>query len=141
MLVCGLGFLCAAHAASRAFVLNKTCSFVDAKPHRWVLIIFGAAFVWQLVGVELAFLVAGDVLAYVELVAAVSLISANARFKAVKAAVAARLRPMKAGLMLAARVTLRALARPRTRRTKDRQSPDKGSNETGFLGAGLIGAS
>jgi hypothetical protein len=132
LLICGLGFLCAAHAPSRAFVLDKTCSFVEAKPHRWVLIIFGAALVWQLVGVELAFLVAGDVLAYVELLAAVSLISANARVKAAKEAVAARLRPMKAGLMLAISVVHRSSGLRRSPRTKSRRLPDKEPDEAGI---------
>lgn len=132
LLICALGFLCAAHAPSRAFVLNKTCSFVDAKPYRWVLVIFGAALVWQLVGVELAILVAGDVLAYVELLTAVSLISANARFKAAKEAVAARLRPMKARLMLAISVARRSSGLPRTRKTKSRCLPDKEPDETGI---------
>ena len=132
LLICVLGFLCAAHAPSRAFVLNKTCSFVEAKPHRWVLIIFGAALVWQLLGVELAFLVAGDMLAYVELLAAVSLISANARFKAAKDAVAARLRPIGASFMMAARVVRRSPSQARTRRTASRRPPDKEPDETGI---------
>lgn len=132
LLICVFGFLCAAHSPTRAFVLNKTCSFVDAKPYRWVLIILGAALVWQLVGVELAILVAGDVLAYVELLAAVSLISASARFKAAKAAVVARLGPMKAGLMLAISVARRSSSLPRSRKTKSHRSPDKEPDETGI---------
>lgn len=63
---------------------------------RVVLIVIGAAFLWQLVGVELALLMAGDVLAYVEVVAAVSLIAARTRLGPVRAALAVRVRRVAA---------------------------------------------
>lgn len=63
---------------------------------RIVLIVIGTAFLWQLVGVELALLMAGDVLAYVEVVAAVSLIAARTRLGPIRAALAVRVRQVAA---------------------------------------------
>ena len=102
LLACGLALVCAAHGPSRRLVIDKTCAFVDARPHRWLLIILGAGLLWHLVGVEMALLMAGDVLAYVELVTAVGLITANARLAPVKAAVKARVIAVRA--WVAARV-------------------------------------
>lgn len=100
LLACSLAMVCAAHGPSRNFVVEKTCRFVDARPHRWLLIIVGAALLWQLVGVEMGLLMAGDVLAYVELVTAVGLMRANARLAPIKAAVKARLAAFRVRLAM-----------------------------------------
>ena len=55
------------------------------------MILIGAMMLWQLVGVELALLMAGDVLAYAEVLAAVSLIAANTRLAPVRARLVRRL--------------------------------------------------
>lgn len=95
LLSCGLALICAVHEPSRTIVVMKTCAFVLARPHRWLLIVVGAGLLWQLVGVELALFMAGDVLAYVELVTAVGLISAKARLAPLLTAVNARLTALR----------------------------------------------
>jgi len=129
LLACGLALVCAAHEPSRRLVIAKTCAFVDARPHRWLLIIFGAGLLWQLVGVEMALLMAGDVLAYVELVTAVGLITANARLAPVKAV--ARARVVAVRTWVAARVV--RLRTPRRIRTG---KPRRSAGEDGDGAAG-----
>ena len=108
-----LAVVCAAHRPSRNLVTGPLTRFVEGRPHRWLLIGLGAALLWQLVGVELALLLAGDVLAYVELMAAVGLISANARLAPVKAAVRARVQRVQAGIGIAANRFARSVRAPR----------------------------
>lgn len=77
----------AAHRPTHDRVIETAHWAVSGGVLRAGLITLGAALIFQLVGLELAVLIAGDVLAYVELLAAVSLMAANARFKAIKARV------------------------------------------------------
>lgn len=113
-----LAVVCAAHRPSRNLVTGPLTRFVEGRPHRWLLIGLGAALLWQLVGVELALLLAGDVLAYVELMAAVGLISANARLAPVKAAVRARVQRVQAGIGIAAHRFARSVRAPRRSRPR-----------------------
>jgi hypothetical protein len=55
---------------------------------RLALVVVGVALIWQIVGLELALLAAGDVLAYVEVLAAISIMSAQVRLVAAKRVVA-----------------------------------------------------
>lgn len=82
---------CAVNAGVRDRVMGKVLWAMSGSGLRVVVIVIGAAFLWQLVGVELALLMAGDVLAYVEVVAAVSLIAANTRLRPIKARLVERL--------------------------------------------------
>ena len=113
-----LAVVCAAHRPSRNLVTGPLIRFVEGRPHRWLLIGLGAALLWQLVGVELALLLAGDVLAYVELMAAVGLISANARLAPVKAAIRARVQRVQAGISIAAHRFARSVRAPRRSRPR-----------------------
>jgi len=84
----GLTALVAAvHRPTHDRVIEKAHWALSGGVLRVGLITLGAALIFQLVGLELAVLIAGDVLAYVELLVAVSMIAANARFKAIKARV------------------------------------------------------
>ncbi|WP_298745655.1 hypothetical protein [uncultured Brevundimonas sp.] len=87
---------CAVDAGVRDRVMAGVLWAFSGSGLRAVVIVIGAAFLWQLVGVELALLMAGDVLAYVEVVAAVSLIAARTRLGPVRAALAVRVRRMAA---------------------------------------------
>lgn len=79
-----------AYAASADFqrwVRERLSTMFDGSRLRVVLILIGALLIWQFIGMEMALLMAGDVLAYLEVVAAVGLMAANTRFVAFKAAV------------------------------------------------------
>lgn len=86
---------CAVNAGVRDRVMDKVLWAVSGSGLRAVVIVIGAAMLWQLVGVELALLMAGDVLAYVEVLAAVSLIAAHRRLRPVKARLVERLDPVR----------------------------------------------
>ncbi|MDY6923946.1 MAG: hypothetical protein SWI22_08315 [Pseudomonadota bacterium] len=83
---------CALDAGVRQRVMAGTLWAFSGSGLRVVAIVIGAAFLWQLVGVELALLMAGDVLVYVEVVAAVSLMAARTRLGPAQAALAMRVR-------------------------------------------------
>ncbi|MFN3932409.1 MAG: hypothetical protein ACK4JY_11740 [Brevundimonas sp.] len=83
---------CALDAGVRERVMAGTLWAFSGSGLRLVVIVLGAAFLWQLVGVELALLMAGDVLAYIEVVTAVSLMAARTRLAPVKAALVVRMR-------------------------------------------------
>lgn len=80
-----VGMACSAHRPSRAFVTAKMDEAFSGSRVRSLIIVFGAVMMVQILPMELALLMAGDVLAYVELVAAVSLISGRARWPVLKA--------------------------------------------------------
>ena len=80
-----VGMTCSAHRPSRRFVMEKMGEAFSGSRIRSLIIVFGAIMMIQILPVELALLMAGDVLAYVELVAAVSLIAGRARWPVVKA--------------------------------------------------------
>lgn len=116
LFLCGLALACAAHGPSRDRVMQMIGKVLAGSTLRLVLIAVGVALIWQLVGIELAFLMAGDVLAYVEVVAAVSLIAANTRLAPIRARVARQIQalgealsPRRVGIGRA----VRAIRRPR----------------------------
>ena len=76
-----IAFGCAVNTGVRDQVMSKVMWTFSGSGLRAAVIVIGAMMLWQLVGVELALLMAGDVLAYVEVLAAVSLIAANTRLK------------------------------------------------------------
>lgn len=98
LFLCGLCLACAVHQPSRTRVMEGVGKVLAGSTLRLILIVVGVALIWQLVGIELAFLMAGDVLAYVEVVAAVSLIAANIRLAPIRAQVAGRVRALGANL-------------------------------------------
>ena len=85
----------AVNAGVRDRVMAKVLWALSGSGLRAVVIVIGAAMLWQLVGVELALLMAGDVLAYVEVLAAVSLVAANTRLRPIKARLVERLRRVR----------------------------------------------
>lgn len=83
---------------------------------RSALILFGALMLIQLLPVELALLAAGDVLAYVEVVAAVSLIAANTRLKPLARAMTVRMQAIILRLRPRPMIARQARTRPALRR-------------------------
>lgn len=81
---------CAVHAGSRRQVMTAAGRAFSGSTLRTVVIVFAAASLIQFLPLELALFAAGDVLAYVELMAAVGLITANARFLALRQSAGAR---------------------------------------------------
>tara|TARA_R110002167_G_scaffold189490_2_gene391624 strand:- start:473 stop:976 length:504 start_codon:yes stop_codon:yes gene_type:complete len=100
LFLCGLCLACAVHGPSRDRVMRMIGKVLAGSTLRLVLIAVGAALIWQLVGIELAFLMAGDVLAYVEVVAAVSLIAANTRLAPIRAGMVRRIEAVRAELSI-----------------------------------------
>jgi hypothetical protein len=119
-----VGLACAAHRPSRAFVTDKLVEACGGGRIRSLVIVFGAVMMIQILPMELALLMAGDVLAYVEVVAAVSLIAGQARWPLFKARV---MRFVHAGV---ARVTTGVWRRPvaRARRVGLRRRPSRSSS-------------
>ncbi|WP_339914002.1 hypothetical protein [uncultured Brevundimonas sp.] len=115
LFLCGLCLACAAHGPSRDCVMQMIGKVLAGSTLRLVLIAVGVALIWQLVGIELAFLMAGDVLAYVEVVAAVSLIAANTRLAPIRAGIVRRIEAVHAELSIrlsGVRRSVRAIRRP-----------------------------
>ena len=109
---------CAVNAGIRDRVMGKVLWALSGSGLRAVVIVIGAAMLWQLVGVELALLMAGDVLAYVEVLAAVSLIAANTRLRPIKARLVERLDPVRRAVVIRfvrASRAIRAIRPPRPR--------------------------
>ena len=126
--LCGLSLACAAHGPSRDRVMQAIGKVLAGSTLRLVLIAVGAALIWQLVGIELAFLMAGDVLAYVEVVAAMSLIATNARLAAIRTDIVRRIAAVRAGLSIpwsGVRRSVRAVRRPgrKPSRADDAEGP------------------
>ena len=113
--------VCAIHRPTHEAVMAKGRWAVSGGAVRAGLIVFGAALIFQLVGLELALLMAGDVLAYVELVTAVGLIAARTRLGPVKAQMRQAVVELMTRLRPAARSRVRAgrVRRPRLSRTDD----------------------
>ena len=100
-----VGLACAAHRPSRLFVTAKMGEAFNGSRVRSLIIVFGAILMIQILPMELALLMAGDVLAYVEVVAAVSLISGRARWPLLRA------RLEQAGSRVAAVIQRQSVAR------------------------------
>jgi hypothetical protein len=107
---------CAVNTGIRDRVMDKVLWAFSGSGLRAVVILTGAMMLWQLVGVELALLMAGDVLAYVEVLAAVSLIAANTRLGPLKARLVERLDPLRRKIVIPfarASRAIRAIRPPR----------------------------
>lgn len=118
------GLACAAHRPSRVFALEKANAAFSGSALRTVAILTGALLMFQLMPFELALLMAGDVLAYVEVLAAVSLIAAHARLSLIKV----RLR--SAAAVAVVRVWRRPVARARRLASRLRR-PARPASEDG----------
>lgn len=92
------GLTCSAHRPSRLFLMEKLDEAFSGSRIRSLIIFFGAIMMIQILPVELALLMAGDVLAYVEVVAAVSLIAGQARWPLLKARVKSRVQAVLGGV-------------------------------------------
>lgn len=75
----GVALAGAAHSGSRAQVIGVALRLLSGGALRTAVVVMGALMLIQLLPIELALLMAGDVMAYVEVLAAVSLIAANTR--------------------------------------------------------------
>lgn len=126
LFLCGLALTCALHRPSRKFVMEKAGKAFSGSTLRLALIVVGAMLIWQLVGIELALLMAGDVLAYVEVVAAVSLIAANTRLAPMKARLKQRLDALRLGVVIRLRAAPRSIRAPRPPR---RNAPPAGDSD------------
>ncbi|WP_395944303.1 hypothetical protein [Brevundimonas sp.] len=87
----GVGLTCAVHGGSRRLVLESGLRLLSRGVLKTLLIVFGALMLIQLLPLEIALLMAGDVLAYVEVVAAVGLIAANTRLRVIRTVVTEKL--------------------------------------------------
>lgn len=100
---------CAVSAGSRRQVMTAAGRAFSGSTLRTVVIVFAAASLIQFLPLELALFAAGDVLAYVELMAAVGLITANTRLSALRQSAATRF----AHAIVKVRQGLRPMARAR----------------------------
>lgn len=106
VLAAGLCAMCGADAGARTRTMRGLGWTFSGPAWRSALIIGGALMLIQLLPAEMALLLAGDILAYVEAIAAVSLIAANTRLRALIDPVRAR-----AARVIATTVRLRPGAR------------------------------
>lgn len=81
---------CALHTGSRRLVVGATLRLMSRGALRTAIIVIGAVMLFQLLPLEMALFMAGDVLAYVEVLAAVGLIAANARVRVIRGMVGAK---------------------------------------------------
>lgn len=127
-LVLAICVACVADGAARERVARVVGWTFSGSALRTVLIVGGALMLIQVLPAELALLAAGDVLAYVEVAAAASLIAANTRLRPLVQAMTA---PVRA---LAARLLRRPVARQaRTLRlTARRKAPPADGDGAGW---------
>ena len=90
LLIGALALICGVNADARRWTTGKLSWALSGSSLRLVLVMIGVMMLWQTVGLELALFAAGDVLAYLEVLTAVSLMTAQARLAPVKAAMARR---------------------------------------------------
>lgn len=107
--------LCDINPGARRWVMDKLSWAFSGSSLRLVLVMIGVMMLWQTVGLELAMFAAGDVLAYLEVLTAVSLMAAQARLAPIKAAMSRRF----SELMRRVRLRLRR----RTRRIRPKTPP------------------
>lgn len=88
-IVC-VGLACTLHSGSRRLVVSTTLRLLSRGALRTAIIVLGAVMLIQLLPLELALFMAGDVLAYVEVLAAVGLIAANARVQVIRGMIEAK---------------------------------------------------
>lgn len=106
--------LCNINQGVRRWVTDKLSWAFSGSSLRLVLVMIGVMMLWQTVGLELALFAAGDVLAYLEVLTAVSLMGAQTRLAPIKAVMARRLAAVLQPLRrLKPRIRMRRI-RPRT---------------------------
>lgn len=108
--------LCDINPGARRWIMDKLSWAFSGSSLRLVLVMIGVMMLWQTVGLELAFFAAGDVLAYLEVLTAVSLMAAQTRLAPVKAAMARRFSELM-------RRVMRLRLRRRTRRIRPKTPP------------------
>lgn len=118
-----VGLICAVHGGSRRLVLASALRLLSRGALKTLLIVFGALMLIQLLPLEIALMMAGDVLAYVEVVAAVGLIAANTRWRVVRKAVTETLAVWTMGLRRRSGLRAARSVRPRVPR-RPRASDD-----------------
>ena len=123
------GLACSAHRPSRAFVTEALGEAFSGSRIRSLIIAFGAILMIQILPMEMALLMAGDVLAYVEVVAAISLMAGRARWPLVKAR-------LIHGGQKAARMIWRPVARARRAVLPRRPARPAARDPEGPAGAG-----
>ena len=85
-LLCMIALACALHPPTRDRVTEKLMWAFSGSTLRSLMIVSGALMVIQLIPLEMALLLAADVLVYLEAVAALSLMAASARLKPLQTA-------------------------------------------------------
>ncbi|HWQ85145.1 hypothetical protein [Brevundimonas sp.] len=130
-LLCVIAVACAVHAPARDRVMEKLLWVFSGSAVRSVLIIAGALMLIQIVPLEMALLLAGDVLVYLEAVTAISLLAAGTRLRPVRAVIVARVGEVMARLTERRRGAARAIrtARPGGRR---RPASDESDGAAGW---------
>ena len=91
VLIGATALVCAVNKHAQGWLTGKLMWAFSGSSLRLLLVMIGAMMLWQTVGLELALFAAGDVLAYLEVLTAVSLMAAQNRLAPVKAAMARRL--------------------------------------------------
>lgn len=125
-LLCVTTVACALHAPTRGRVMETLLWTFSGSAVRSVLIIGGALMLLQLLPLEMALLLAGDVLVYLEAVIAISLLAAGTRLRPVRAAVAAYAVREVTRLTARRRDIVRAI---RTARPGGRRQPPSGESD------------
>ena len=114
-LVCA-GLACSLHAGSRRLVVSTTLRLLSRSAFRTAIIVLGAMMLIQILPLEMALFMAGDVLAYVEVLAAVGLIAANARVRVIRGMIRAKADQWRAAVRRRIRYRTPRVARPSARR-------------------------
>ncbi|MBB3872354.1 MAG: hypothetical protein KYX67_08605 [Brevundimonas sp.] len=114
-LVC-LGLACTLHSGSRRLVVSATLRLLSRGALRTAVIVLGAVMLIQLLPLEMALFMAGDVLAYVEVLAAVGLIAANARVRVIRGLIGAKADQWRAAVRRRIANRMPRVARPAARR-------------------------
>lgn len=112
---------CAAHAPTRQVVGNWLVGLFSYGFVRGCLIVLAGAMFIQFLPLELALFAAADILAYVEVAAAMTLIAANVRLKALRGVVVRRWQAVRVRIV---RRVGRAIRVIRTRPVRPRASDD-----------------
>ena len=81
MIVCAVAMMSALHRPTREAVVRGLLRLFSGSTLRALVLVIGAVMLIQLLPLEMGLLLAGDILVYLEAVAAVTLIAANTRLR------------------------------------------------------------
>lgn len=126
--LCVIAAASAVHAPTRGRVMDWLLWVFSGSAVRSVLIIAGALALIQIVPLEVALLLAGDVLVYLEALTAISLPAAGTRLRPARAVVVARVTKIVTRLTKRRRDAVRAI---RTSRPGGRRRPSSGESDGG----------